>query len=177
MVHADASAFADGMSKKDVYAQVLEQAHALFDGQRNWVCCCNFSNTSSLLWHAFHSLPAPSNAVNWAGFYFTSPTNAAQLLLGPFQGRVACQAIAFGRGVCGTAASTQTTQLVRDVEAFPGHIACDGQSRSEIVVPVVQGGKVVAIIDVDCAELDGFTEEDQRALEELAKLLAESCDF
>ncbi|KAH6883231.1 GAF domain-like protein [Alternaria rosae] len=175
MVHADASDFADGMSKKEVYEQVLEQARSLFDGQRNWVC--NFSNTASLLWHAYHSLPSPSSSVNWAGFYFTSPTNSSQLLLGPFQGQVACQTINFGRGVCGTAAKEAKTQLVQDVEKFPGHIACDGRSRSEIVVPVVQGGKVVAIIDIDCAELGGFNAEDQAALEELAELLAQSCDF
>jgi L-methionine (R)-S-oxide reductase len=102
----------------------------------------NFSNTASLLWHAYHSLSAPSSSVNWAGFYFTSPTNPSRLLLGPFQGQVACQTIAFGRGVCGTAAKEQKTQLVEDVENFPGHIACDGKSKSEIVVPVVQGGKV-----------------------------------
>jgi L-methionine (R)-S-oxide reductase len=102
----------------------------------------NFSNTASLLWHAYHSLTGPSSSVNWAGFYFTSPTNPSQLLLGPFQGQVACQMIAFGRGVCGTAAKEQKTQLVQDVEKFPGHIACDGKSKSEIVVPVVQGGKV-----------------------------------
>jgi len=163
------------MSKKEVYAQVLEQAKSLFDGQRNWVC--NFSNTASLLWHAYHSLPSPSSSVNWAGFYFTDPVKESQLLLGPFQGQVACQSIAFGRGVCGTAAKEAKTQLVEDVEKFPGHIACDGKSRSEIVVPVVQGGKVVAIIDIDCAELNGFTGEDQEALEELAELLAQSCDF
>ena len=102
----------------------------------------NFSNTASLLWHAYHSLPSPSNSVNWAGFYFTDPSNPSRLLLGPFQGQVACQTIAFGRGVCGTAAKEQKTQLVEDVEKFPGHIACDGASKSEIVVPVVQGGKV-----------------------------------
>ncbi|KAL7778103.1 hypothetical protein CFE70_004779 [Pyrenophora teres f. teres 0-1] len=128
MVHADSSSFASGMSKKEVYAQVLEQARSLFDGQRNW-------------------------------------------------GQVACQSIAFGRGVCGTAAKEANTQLVEDVDKFPGHIACDGKSKSEIVVPVVQGGKVVAIIDIDCAELNGFTEEDQEALEDLAELLAQSCDF
>ncbi|KAF1836281.1 GAF domain-like protein [Decorospora gaudefroyi] len=175
MVHADSSNFAQGMSKKEVYAQVLEQARALFDGQRNWVC--NFANTASLLWHAYHSLPAPSQSVNWAGFYFTNPTNPSQLLLGPFHGQVACQTIAFGRGVCGTAAEEKKTQVVRDVELFPGHIACDGKSRSEIVVPVLKEGKVVAIIDVDCEEVDGFTREDQDALEELAELLALSCDF
>ncbi|KAF2851735.1 GAF domain-like protein [Plenodomus tracheiphilus IPT5] len=175
MVHADSSAFAEGLSKKEVYTQVIEQARLLFDGQRNWVC--NFSNTASLLWHAYHSLPSPSSSVNWAGFYFTNPSSPSELLLGPFQGQVACQSIAFGRGVCGTAAKEAKTQLVRDVEAFPGHIACDGLSRSEIVVPVVQGGKVVAIIDIDCAELNGFDEEDKAALEELAELLAQSCEF
>ncbi|CAO2651991.1 Nn.00g002740.m01.CDS01 [Neocucurbitaria sp. VM-36] len=155
MVHADSSAFAEGLSKKEV----------------------NFSNTASLLWHAYHSLPSPSNHVNWAGFYFTDPSNPSQLLLGPFQGQVACQIIAFGRGVCGTAAKEGKTQLVEDVEKFPGHIACDGASKSEVVVPIVKDGKVVAIIDIDCAELDGFTDEDQVALEELAGLLAQSCDF
>ncbi|KAH3975737.1 hypothetical protein HBI70_105010 [Parastagonospora nodorum] len=175
MVHADASAFAEGLSKKEVYAQVLEQARILFDGQRNWVC--NFSNTSSLLWHALHSLPSPSHSVNWAGFYFTDPSDPAKLILGPFQGQVACQTILFNRGVCGTAAATQTTQLVADVDKFPGHIACDGASKSEIVVPIVQGGRTVAIIDVDCAELSGFDGEDQRALEELACMLGEACDF
>ncbi|KAF1918519.1 GAF domain-like protein [Ampelomyces quisqualis] len=175
MVHADASAFAHGLSKKEVYAQVLDQARLLFDGQRNWVS--NFSNTSALLWHAYHSLPWPSSAVNWAGFYFTDPLDPERLILGPFQGQVACQIIAFGRGVCGTAAASQMTQVVEDVDKFPGHIACDGASKSEIVVPIVQGGKTVAIIDIDCAELHGFTSEDQEALEELAELLARSCDF
>ena len=102
----------------------------------------NLSNAASLLWHAFHSLPAPSNAVNWAGFYFTDPSNTSRLILGPFQGQVACQIIAYGRGVCGAAAQTQVTQLVKDVDKFPGHIACDGASKSEIVVPILQDGKV-----------------------------------
>jgi len=116
-----------------------------------------------------------------------------QLILGPFQGKVACQTILFGRGVCGTAAATQKTQLVHDVDEFPGHIACDGASRSEIVVPIlvedleVQGGedggaeikkkKVVAIIDIDCAVVGGFDEVDRKYLEELAKLLGRSCDW
>lgn len=108
-------------------------------------------------------------------------TKKQQLILGPFQGKVACQTIAFGRGVCGTAASTQTTQLVPDVEQFPGHIACDGDSKSEIVVPIVagEGGsrKVVAIIDIDCAVLNGFDEVDKKYLEQLAELLGRSCDW
>jgi L-methionine (R)-S-oxide reductase len=112
------------------------------------------------------------------GFYTLdpgSPTN--QLILGPFQGKVACQTIAFSRGVCGAAAASGKTQLVPDVDLFPGHIACDGDSRSEVVVPIVVDGKVVAIIDVDCAEVNGFDETDKEWLEKLAKLLAEGCDW
>ncbi|RYO83252.1 hypothetical protein DL764_009480 [Monosporascus ibericus] len=104
-----------------------------------------------------------------------------QLILGPFQGKVACQVIPFGRGVCGTAAAEQTTHLISDVEKFPGHIACDGDSKSEIVVPIVvgEGGarKLVAIIDIDCAELNGFDVVDKKYLEDLADLLAKRCDW
>ncbi|KAI9709281.1 MAG: hypothetical protein M1820_003401 [Bogoriella megaspora] len=193
MVHAEATNFAEGVSKHDAYAQVIEQAHALFEGQRNWVC--NLANASSLIYHALKSLPSPSNQVNWAGFYVLSTTKKDELILGPFQGKVACQTIAFGKGVCGTAAAKKKTQLVPDVEKFPGHIACDSASQSEIVVPIIQNSEVrlpvlieplvianneeqvVAIIDIDCADKDGFDVEDQTALEELAQLLAISCDF
>ena len=161
----------------------------------------NLSNVASLLWHAYKSLPEPSNSVNWAGtsqpsnppplspyaskisgFYtLDSSSPADQLILGPFQGKVACQTIRFGRGVCGTAAATQETQLVADVEEFPGHIACDSESKSEIVVPIIvesdAGKKVVAIIDIDCAVVNGFDEVDTRYLSELAELLAKSCDW
>ncbi|KAI1401680.1 GAF domain-like protein [Hypoxylon fuscum] len=183
MVHADASNFAEGVTKEQAYTQVLLQAEGLFDGQRNWVC--NLANAASLLWHAYKSLPSPSNQVNWAGFYTLDPKTTSpkpQLILGPFQGKVACQTIAFGKGVCGTAAAAQTTQLVPDVEQFPGHIACDGDSRSEIVVPIVVGHegdprKLVAIIDIDCAGLNGFDEVDKKYLEQLARLLGKSCDW
>ncbi|KAL0778119.1 hypothetical protein CaCOL14_005772 [Colletotrichum acutatum] len=138
----------------------------------------NLANTASLLWHAYHSLPAPSNAVNWAGFYVLDPSSTKQsLILGPFMGKVACQQIPFGRGVCGAAAATKQTQLVADVDAFPGHIACDGDSKSEVVVPIVVKDKLVAIIDVDCAERDGFDEVDRVWLERLALLLAGGCDW
>ncbi|TGO72025.1 hypothetical protein BELL_0500g00010 [Botrytis elliptica] len=140
----------------------------------------NLSNTASLLWHAYKSLPSPSSEVNWAGFYTLDPTSTPSkpsLILGPFQGKVACQTIAFSRGVCGTAASTQTTQLVPDVEKFPGHIACDAASQSEIVVPIVVDGVVKAIIDVDCGVKEGFDEVDRKWLEELAGVLAEGCDW
>lgn len=102
----------------------------------------NTANTASLLWHALHALPSPSNKVNWAGFYVLDSTTSSQLILGPFQGKVACQTIHFGKGVCGTAAQSKVTQLVPDVEEFPGHIACDGDSKSEIVVPILKDGEV-----------------------------------
>lgn len=106
-----------------------------------------------------------------------------QLILGPFQGKVACQTIAFGRGVCGAAAKSQETQLIHDVDQFPGHIACDGDSKSEIVVPILvdqpgsESKKLVAIIDIDCAVLNGFDEVDKENLEKLAELLAKSSDW
>jgi L-methionine (R)-S-oxide reductase len=87
-------------------------------------------------------LARPSSAVNWCGFYVIDPKNPNQLILGPFQGHVACQTIAIGRGVCGTAVESRKTQLVKDVEAFPGHIACDSNSKSEIVVPILRDGTV-----------------------------------
>ncbi|KAL2051349.1 hypothetical protein ABVK25_008401 [Lepraria finkii] len=99
------------------------------------------------------------------------------LILGPFHGRPACQSIAFGRGVCGTAAAEKRTVRVEDVSEFPGHIACDEGSRSEIVVPLLVGGEVVAIIDIDCAVIGGFDEIDEEGLGKLAELLAASCDW
>jgi L-methionine (R)-S-oxide reductase len=143
------------------------------DGQRNWVA--NTANCASLLWHMYHSLPSPSNAVNWAGFYVVDPSRPSQLILGPFQGKVACQTIQIGKGVCGTVASQATSILLEDVESFPGHIACDGDSKSELVVPIVSNEKIVGVIDIDCAEHGGFDEEDKERLEILAKVLGEGC--
>ncbi|KAJ5252214.1 hypothetical protein N7489_002624 [Penicillium chrysogenum] len=99
------------------------------------------------------------------------------LLLGPFHGKPACQEIRFGKGVCGTAAAKQETVVVPDVLDFPGHIACDAESRSEIVVPILVNGETVAIIDIDCTEPSGFDDEDKKYLEKLATLLAEQCDW
>ena len=113
---------------------------SLAERQRNWVC--NTANASSLLWHMFRSLRAPSSAVNWAGFYVLDKNDAGQLILGPFHGKVACQTIRLGKGVCGAAAQEGHTLRVDDVEAFPSHIACDADSRSEIVVPI-RAGRVV----------------------------------
>ena len=151
------------------------QAEGLFDGQRNWVC--NLANAASLLWHAYKSLDGASQHVNWAGFYTVDAAKTDQLVLGPFQGKVACQVIAVGKGVCGAAAARRETVRVADVEQFPGHIACDSESKSEIVVPVVAGGRLVAIIDVDCAAGDGFDAVDEANLEALAALIAQSCDW
>ena len=138
--HAEASYFASGISKRDAYHQMHESLRGLVEEQRNWVC--NTANAASLLWHLFHSLPSPSPEVNWSGFYVLDPLDSGQLILGPFMGKVACQTIKIGKGVCGTAAQNKETIMLEDVEKFPGHIACDGDSKSEIVVPIISNGKV-----------------------------------
>ena len=125
----------------------------------------------------YHSLPSPSNAVNWAGFYVVDPLKPSQLILGPFQGKVACQTIQVGKGVCGTVASEGRSIVLDDVESFPGHIACDGDSKSELVVPLLSHGKVVGVIDIDCAEHGGFDDVDRAGLEALAELLGQGCDW
>ena len=131
-----------------------------------------------------HFLPVMSNAsallyenmedLNWAGFYLM---NNNSLMLGPFQGKVACIRIEVGKGVCGTAVSEDATQLVEDVHQFPGHIACDSASNSEIVVPVHSDGRVVAVLDIDSPSLSRFTEEDRQGLELFVKTLEEVIDY
>ena len=121
------------------------------------------ANAAAML---YHSMPD----INWAGFYIV---NNGELLLGPFQGKVACVRIQKGRGVCGTAWETDTTQLVPDVHAFPGHIACDAASRSEIVVPIHQNGEVVAVLDIDSPVPARFSEEDRKGLEAFVSTLEE----
>ncbi|EGD94633.1 hypothetical protein TESG_02142 [Trichophyton tonsurans CBS 112818] len=185
MPHADSSYFPAGSSKEDIYKQVVQQTKGLIEGQRHWFS--NTANVASLLWHAYASLPAPSSSVNWAGFYIRedkfpssvpeSSRSKTKLLLGPFQGKPACQWINFGKGVCGTAAEKKETVIVPDVLNWEGHIACDADSRSEIVVPILVNGETVAIIDIDCAEPSGFDEVDKKGLEELAAVLMESCDW
>ncbi|KAM0344562.1 hypothetical protein ACHAPU_007336 [Fusarium lateritium] len=190
MVHADASNFAEGVTKEDAYEQVLWQAEGLVTDQRNWQSLKrSFSIVArvqvSELTEQRRELGCNADNVfpSTAGFYVLDKSSEdPQLILGPFQGKVACQTIKFGKGVCGVAAATQETQLVQDVEEFPGHIACDGDSRSEIVVPIVVdqddgSKKLVAIIDIDCAELNGFDEVDKVHLEQLAALLGSSCDW
>ena len=121
------------------------------------------ANAAALIYHAMPD-------VNWAGFYIVKD---GELLLGPFQGNVACVRIAKGRGVCGTAWETDSTQLVPDVHAFPGHIACDAASRSEIVVPIHRDGEVIAVLDIDSPIPDRFTEEDNEGLEAIVGILEE----
>lgn len=167
--HADYASFSG--QKAEVLESVVDLYRALAD-LRNWVA--NLANASLLLWYAYHSLGVN---VNWAGFYVVDRSDRTKLVLGPFQGKVACQTIDFGRGVCGQAASTKETQLVKDVHLFPGHIACDGATKSEIVVPIVVQGATVATLDLDCLEQGGFDEEDQKWLEQLAELLATTNDW
>lgn len=151
---------ATGTAKPALYADLLSAADGLTAGESDGVA--NMANVAALLWEF---LPQ----VNWTGFYRAL---AGELVLGPFAGRPACIRIAFGQGVCGAAAATGQTQLVPDVHAFPGHIACDAASRSELVVPVVHDGAVVAVIDLDSPEPARFDEEDAAGIEALARLLA-----
>lgn len=170
--HADYANFDAFEHKEDILENLLMSYKALSEDQRNWVC--NLANISSLLWHAYKNM---NIEVNWTGFYITMK-NEKELILGPFQGKVACQTIEFGKGVCGVAASTQRTQIVADVNTFHDHIACDGETKSEIVVPIIsKQGKTLGVIDLDCIDYNGFNELDQKFLEELAHLIVETCDF
>jgi GAF domain-containing protein len=150
----------DTADKAEAWRQIVAAADALTAGEPDAVA--NMANVAALLWE---SLPD----INWAGFYRNV---AGELVLGPFQGRAACIRIAFGKGVCGAAAASQEPQLVDDVEAFPGHIACDSASRSELVVPLVQEGELIGVIDLDSPRTGRFDGEDLAGCLELARLLA-----
>lgn len=169
--HSEYSDFL-GLLKTDTLRNVITSYEALSESTTNWVA--NLANASSLVWHAYHLIGVP---VNWAGFYVLDPEVTGQLILGPFQGKVACQSIRFGHGVCGTAASLKETQLVPDVNQYPGHIACDGETNSEVVVPIVADGKVVGVLDIDCLSKAGFDDEDVRYLEELVARISTSCKW
>jgi GAF domain-containing protein len=146
--------------KPALYRDLLAAADALTTGEPDAIA--NMANVAALL---FDWLPA----LNWAGFYRAVD---GELVLGPFQGKAACIRIPFGQGVCGAAAATGISQLVADVHAFPGHIACDAASRSELVVPVIVDGAVIAVIDLDSPDLARFDGDDQAGIEALAALLA-----
>jgi GAF domain-containing protein len=145
-------------SKEEIYQALLPQVEALISGEQDLVA--NLANIAAALREAFGFF--------WVGFYVVS---GQELVLGPFQGPIACTRIAYGRGVCGTAWKEKKTQLVPDVEAFPGHIACSSASKSEIVVPAFKNGEVFLVLDVDSDKLDDFDAVDQRYLEALMGLL------
>lgn len=147
--------------KSELYAELVRAADALTCNEPDAVA--NMANIAALLWEY---LPE----VNWTGFYRVVD---GELVLGPFQGKAACIRIPFGTGVCGTAAQSGKTQLVADVHAFPGHIACDAISASELVVPVQRNGKVVAVIDLDSPTLNRFDTEDAKGIEMLAEIIAD----
>ena len=171
--HADYSNFESKASRKDALETLVMSYEALAVSQSNWVA--NLANCSSLLYHCYSD-----SGVNWAGFYVVdkdADVDVEQLILGPFMGKVACQTIQIGKGVCGTAAATLQTQVVTDVEAFPGHIACDGETKSEIVCPITQSGRLVGVLDIDCLNLNGFGDVDKHYLELLCEKIAETCSF
>ena len=164
--------FGDSIGKNNLredsmtdYSLLSEQIRSLSEDEPNFIPV--FSNASALLYENMENL-------NWAGFYIM---NKGSLMLGPFQGKVACIRIEVGRGVCGTAVKEDKTQLVRDVHEFPGHIACDSASNSEIVVPIHRDGEVVAVLDIDSPSLSRFSEEDRAGLEEFVRVLEEVTDL
>lgn len=151
-------------SKAEQYAELARQARGLLAGERDRTA--NAANLSALVFHALPDL-------NWVGFYFN---DGKELVVGPFQGRPACVRIAFGKGVCGTAASTRQTQRVADVDDFPGHIPCDSASRSELVVPLVRDDQLVGVFDLDSPLTGRFDADDQRGLEALAAVFTDSLE-
>lgn len=146
--------------KPELYASLNGAAKALIDGEPDGIA--NMANIAALLWQFLPDL-------NWSGFYRQIE---GELVLGPFIGKPACIRIPLGRGVCGTAAQSGKTQVVADVHAFPGHIACDEASRSELVVPVLRDGNVIAVIDLDSPVKDRFDQEDAAGIEALATIIA-----
>lgn len=152
---------ADDCPKPEAYRQLYDAAEALTAGEPDGVA--NMANVAALLWDFLPDM-------NWAGFYRMVD---GELVLGPFMGRPACIRIPLGKGVCGTAAADAATQLVEDVHAFPGHIACDSETNSELVVPVMRGGDVVAVIDLDSPSKARFDEEDKAGIERLAEIISD----
>lgn len=148
--------------KSEQYAQLVAQARGLLDGERDRIA--NAANLSALVNQALPQL-------NWVGFYFYDGT---ELVVGPFQGLPACVRIPLDKGVCGAAASSRQTQRVADVHDFPGHIACDAASRSEVVVPLVHGDRLIGVFDLDSPVPDRFDADDQAGLEALAQVYVES---
>ncbi len=149
-------------SKPEQYAQLLEQARALVHGESDRIA--NAANLSALIYHAVPQL-------NWAGFYLFDGT---ELVVGPFQGLPACVRIPLHKGVCGAAATQRVTQRIDDVDAFPGHIACDSASRSELVVPLVKGDTLIGVLDLDSPEPARFDADDQAGIEAIAAVFVDA---
>ena len=152
------------VSRTELYANLQLQLRSLLEGERDFIA--NAANFSSLL---YHSLPD----LNWVGFYLQK---GDELVLGPFQGQPACVRIAIGKGVCGTAAEQRQTILVGDVHEFPGHIACDSASNSEIVVPLILNEQLIGVLDLDSPSFARFDDEDARGLNELAEILVQGSE-
>ncbi len=154
----------ESASKSELYSQLGVQLRALLEGERDFIA--NAANFASLL---YHSLPD----VNWVGFYLLKNN---ELVLGPFQGQPACVRIALGKGVCGTAAELRQTVVVENVHEFPGHIACDSASNSEIVVPLIKDGQLIGVLDLDSPTLSRFDDDDAAGLNNLARIFLESSE-
>ena len=152
-------------NKVEMYELLQQQLKAILDGESDVIA--NLSNVSAILNGALKE-------INWVGFYLMKNES---LILGPFQGKLACVHIEIGRGVCGTAVKEERTQLVDDVHVFPGHIACDSASNSEIVVPLKKDGKILGVLDIDSPKLARFDKEDQIHLEKIAEILVQACDW
>jgi L-methionine (R)-S-oxide reductase len=148
----------DFRNKDADYASLAEELNSLLAGEQDFIA--NAANTAALL---FDALPD----INWAGFYFL---RNGELVVGPFQGKPACVRIPLGKGVCGTAAASHKTIVVRDVHEFPGHIACDAASQSEIVVPLLRGDELLGVLDIDSPSIGRFDDADRRGIERLATL-------
>jgi len=147
-----------GLSKEERYKLLLPQIDAMIKDEINFIA--NISNITSVLKYSFDNFL-------WVGFYFTDNNNPGELVLGPFQGRVACTRIKFGQGVCGTSAERKETIIVNDVNEFPGHIVCDSLSKSEIVLPVLKNGKVLGVLDIDSERYGNFDETDKKFLSKM----------
>ncbi len=156
----------EATDKPSFYRDLIAQAEGLLHGERDAIA--NAANLSALIYDAVADL-------NWAGFYFLK--SADELVLGPFQGKVACVRIPVGKGVCGSAVAEARSQLVPDVHAFPGHIACDAASRAELVVPLVRDGRIFGVLDLDSPTPGRFTAEDQAGFEALAALYVDASDL
>jgi len=155
-------------AKRASYDTLLAQTQAILHGERDRIA--NLAQFSALV---YNSVPQ----LNWAGFYLVNPANDRELVLGPFQGKVACVRIPFERGVCGAAARSGQVQLVEDVHAFPGHIACDAASRSELVLPVTAAGRLQAVFDLDSPEPSRFDAEDAKGFGAMLTALIEGTDW